>query len=336
MSLSQKHRAIALFAFLAVLCIAGGLILWRQADSRVAWGFGTLIPGILFFGGWLLWPVDDSASNAARASRRLFKTDVRVQLGVGLITGAVVAGALFLTQAIATHDTTQASTAAQQQSQRSELLLKLSLQSNLSSLQLRNQDLTDALLENRKITDADLTGVVLSGAKLDGSDLSRTVLRDARLDPDSQKEAASLRGVRLAGADLSLARIPAGNFSPLPPPAGEDAAAGPPSNAAGFLYANLDLADLQHATLTDANLTDASLLMANLVGTKLVGANLAGASLAGARLCGTDFAGAQGLAQVSQWDGAVYDGSTTWPAGFNPESVPGLLKSSCGSNPKPN
>lgn len=101
-------------------------------------------------------------------------------------------------------------------------------------------------------------------------------------------------------------------------------------------------ADLRGALLTDADLSNANLRGANMSGTGLRGTNLSGADLRDVRfgfcvMAGTDFRAADlrgadfvgGGSTMVVWSrdlqgadfrGALYDRTTRWPLGFNPQS----------------
>jgi hypothetical protein len=73
--------------------------------------------------------------------------------------------------------------------------------------------------------------------------------------------------------------------------------------------ADLRGADLGWANLSHADLRGADLRRANLVGADLSDARLSGADLRSAHLADTDL------------EGAIYDGFTQWPEGFDPRSA---------------
>jgi uncharacterized protein YjbI with pentapeptide repeats len=80
--------------------------------------------------------------------------------------------------------------------------------------------------------------------------------------------------------------------------------------------ADLFDADLVAADLRGADLGGANLSGANLRAADLSGANLLGADLSDARLDGTDLSSAH--LSSANLEGAVYDGFTVWPKGFDP------------------
>ena len=78
-----------------------------------------------------------------------------------------------------------------------------------------------------------------------------------------------------------------------------------------FFEANFNSASLRGAHLRGAVLYQASLRGATLINANLQEADLRGADLTGARLTDADLTGAK-------LEGITYDGSTRWPAGFQP------------------
>jgi murein DD-endopeptidase MepM/ murein hydrolase activator NlpD len=82
----------------------------------------------------------------------------------------------------------------------------------------------------------------------------------------------------------------------------------------------LPRADLSGADLTGASLRGCDLEAADLGNAILRDADLTGAWLAGADLRGADLTGAHLDGLVAA--GALYDGSTQWPAGFSPPPLP--------------
>jgi hypothetical protein len=136
-----------------------------------------------------------------------------------------------------------------------------------------------------------------AGEVLDGADLSGAVLWAFGFAGASLREAdlsgaemgwAALAGADLSGADLSRARLARADLS-------------------GTLLAGASLAaaDLTGAVLRDADLRDADLTGAYLAAVDLTGADLRRAVLDGASVIG-----------------AVWDGTTRWPAGYTPPPRP--------------
>jgi uncharacterized protein YjbI with pentapeptide repeats len=162
------------------------------------------LPGI-----WGWWP-----------SRR--DPTCRRDLGVALMTGAVVAGAILLIQVV--FDARIASIEHHRQAEqrrrdqiaraadaRASLQLTVGLARNLRGMDFRGKDLSgfylgwknlrDALFAEAHLENAMLPGADLRGASLDGADLRSAHFDRARL------ERTNLNGADLRGAVLSLAHI---------------------------------------------------------------------------------------------------------------------------------
>ncbi len=175
------------------------------------------------------------------------------------------------------------------------------------SINLRDRDLTNAVLDRSDLHRADLTGANLEGASLAGTDLRRARLSCAdidgvltqqidRADNCTRLENVDLSRAKLAGADLRLALLADTRFE----------------------GANLDDADLRYSDLTGADFSGAEMRRAALsggavlIGANFLGAAMQGADLTGARLYAADFygAGLQG-AQLSfvQAFGANFEGA---------------------------
>ena len=91
-----------------------------------------------------------------------------------------------------------------------------------------------------------------------------------------------------------------------------------------LFMANLSEADLRSANLHNANLEEANLRGANLHNVnlgeaKLIAADLTGANITDTDLWAADFTGAN-LSRANL-RGAIYNETTLWPEGFNPESA---------------
>jgi uncharacterized protein YjbI with pentapeptide repeats len=156
----------------------------------------------------------------------------RGSIGVALMTGAILAFAIFLLQILMN----SAEQARIRDREREGLRLQLAIQDNLGGIDLHKQDLSgfylagkklsDARLEKADLTDANLSAAVLQRAHLEGAvlhnvDLSAAnltggFLAGAHFDPESTLEAACLRladirdvdltGVDTTGADFSDAK----------------------------------------------------------------------------------------------------------------------------------
>ncbi len=130
----------------------------------------------------------------------------------------------------------------------------------------------------------DLTGASLMKAELPGIDLNGALL-----------EKANLEEAKLQGADLTQAHLQ---------------------------FVVLKKADLTNAVLEKADLTNALLLSASLNEAKLGHSILKGADLSNASLIKTDLRDADltnvTLTETSNFQGAIYNQQTKFPAKFNP------------------
>jgi len=108
----------------------------------------------------------------------------------------------------------------------------------------------------------------------------------------------SLRAAKLFGADLRDAHLDDADLT-----------------GASLARANMDQATLCRANLSQADLTFASLLAANLQGAWLFGTRLGRVALNGPRPQQRD----------ANLRGARYDGTTRWPAGFDPRARGAIL-----------
>lgn len=174
-------------------------------------------------------------------------------------------------------------------------------------------DLTGVDLRGLVLEEVDLRGATLVRADLRGADVFGADMRGADLREADLRQAA-LTGVDLSEADLSLADL-------------RRATLGGDLSAAQLTGADLRKADLIGACLSRAVLWDADLAGADLAGADLQGANLQGANLRGATLgCDLRMASLEGanFTGTDPWscelEFASSDGTTTWPAGFDPEA----------------
>lgn len=180
------------------------------------------------------------------------------------------------------------------------------------SVNLRNRDLTNAVLDRSDLHRADLTGANLEGASLAGTDLRLARLSCADIDGVlTQQVDRATNCTQLEGVDLSRAQL-----------AGSDLRLALLSDTR-FEGANLEDADLRYGDLTGADFSGAQMRRvalsggAVLIGANFLGASMQGADLTGAKLYSADFFGAalQG-AQLSfiqaygaNFEGAVLDGA---------------------------
>jgi len=152
---------------------------------------------------------------------------------------------------------------------------------DLSQALLAGADLSKAKLVKADLRNADLAGVNLTGADLTGADLSGADLT-----------AADLTGVTLKDADLTGARLPKATARNLTAPAAkwrDSMAAG-----ADLTFAELGKGEMQNVDLTDADLTDVNLADAKLAHCRFDRANLTRASLQNAVIEHCAFCAAKG------------------------------------------
>ena len=151
------------------------------------------------------------------------------------------------------------------------------IQPILAGADLREADLTEALL-----FETDLHGANLSMANLHGADLSGADLSGARLFRANFARAflsyANLTEAYLNGANLTEGHLYRANFT-----------------RASLSYADLTRADLTCADLTEANLSLAKLERVLLVQTKFERANLTGCKIYGISAWNVNLIGAQQL-----------------------------------------
>jgi hypothetical protein len=149
----------------------------------------------------------------------------------------------------------------------------------------------------------------LQRAELQRAELQRADLRDAKLWfanlQDADLRDADLQRADLQGADLRRAKLWFANL--------QDA----DLRDADLQRADLRRANLRRTNLSSADLRDAILWDADLSGADLLGAKLQNADLSGADLSGADL------------QGAVYNASTTFPEGFDPEDA-GMISETRG------
>src|SRR3954451_20393646 len=112
----------------------------------------------------------------------------RGSIGVALMTGAILAFAIFLLQ-ILMNATEQGRI---RDREREGLRLQLAIEDNLGGIDLRDKDLAGFYLAGKQLTEAKLQKADLSDANLSAADLQRAHLDDA-----------NLRNVDLSAANLA-------------------------------------------------------------------------------------------------------------------------------------
>ena len=205
----------------------------------------------------------------------------RSDLGVALMTGALIAFAVLGIQVVVDQRLRDIEEEQSRAQERQALKLQLALQKDLTGIPLSGEELQGVYLYDKNLTKANLRRANLAGAVLTESDLT-----DARLQD------AILVGANLNGTKLTDARLDGVNLN----------------------EAILSGAPMIGARLPGAQLRGAQLDAADLRYTDLTGAKLQKASLALADLRGADLKGAE-FDSETEVESAKYDRYTTWPAG---------------------
>jgi uncharacterized protein YjbI with pentapeptide repeats len=205
----------------------------------------------------------------------------RSDLGVALMTGALIAFAVLTIQVLIERNIRERDAARQRADARQNLQLTLSFTKDLTAIKLDGRDLRGFHLYNKTLHNAVLDDADLRKATLSRSDLSNAMLRRAKLNEASMNDAV-----------LQFAKME---------------------------KANLDLAILTNAKMAGAVLVGSSLVQtdfetADLRGVDFRGANLRRASLAGTNLIGADMTDASVDLETSFAE-AIYDATTKFPQG---------------------
>jgi uncharacterized protein YjbI with pentapeptide repeats len=263
----------------AVIAVAGVLLL-----------IGTIVPGVR-----LWWPQHRDPVS-------------RSDLGVALMTGALIAFAVLAVQVLIQIRSQRDANAREDQANRAALLLQLGRSRNLSGLDLQDKNLSTAYLNKKNLSGANLEEASMTNASLQSSKLIGANLKGATLD-GALLDGADLRHADLGGASLVRAKLIGANL--------DEAALSPDVDLS---HANLSnayaRADLRHADLSDANLVGARLAPANLEGADLSGADLQFADLRGANLKGANLYYAVNLDRAKDLSLAMFDDRTRWPPKF--------------------
>jgi uncharacterized protein YjbI with pentapeptide repeats len=262
-----------------VIAVAGVLLL-----------LGTILPGVR-----LWWPQHRDPVS-------------RSDLGVALMTGALIAFAVLGVQLLIQIRSQRDANAREDQADRAALLLQLGRSSNLSDLDLQGQDLSTAYLKQKDLSGANLSRSSMSRASLQGTKLVGATLSGVSLDK-AQLQRADLRYAALDGASLVEANLSGANLDAATLTPGVDLTRADLSNASAR-------ADLRLAVLVGANLEGAQLDRANLQGANFTGADLQFADLRGADLRGANLLKAEDLDLARDLSRATYDRDTQWPATF--------------------
>jgi uncharacterized protein YjbI with pentapeptide repeats len=263
----------------AVIAVAGVLLL-----------IATVIPGVRLY-----WPQHRDPVR-------------RSDLGIALMTGALIAFAVLAVQIMIQIRSQRDANEREAQAERAALLLQLGRSANLASLDLHEEDLSNAYLKEKDLSGANLehasmTSASLQDSKLIGANLSGATLDNARL------HRADLRYADLGGASLVRAELNGVNLNAAALTPSVDLSQADLSNASAG-------ADLRGAVLTDTTLIGTRLAQANLQGADFTGADLQFADLRGADLRGANLLHADNLEYAKDLSGAKFDGGTRWPPTF--------------------
>ena len=263
----------------AVIAVAGVLLL-----------VGTILPGVR-----LWWPQHRDPVS-------------RSDLGVALMTGALIAFAVLAVQLLIQIRSQRDANAREDQADRAALILQLGRSSNLSDLDLQNQNLSTAYLKEKDLSGANLSRSSMARASLQGSKLVGANLTGANFDK-AQLQRADLRYAALGGASFVEANLSGANLDAATLTPRVDLTEADLSNASAR-------ADLRNAVLARANLTGAQLDGANLQGVDFTSAELRFADLRGTDLRGANLLKAVDLDQASDLSLATFDRDTRWPRTF--------------------
>jgi uncharacterized protein YjbI with pentapeptide repeats len=224
----------------------------------------SVIPGI-----YLWWPSREESA-------------ARSDLGVALMTGAVIAFAVLGIQVLIERNNRERDETRQAADAQQNFELTLSLQDNLTGIRLDGRDLRRFYLYNKVMRNAELNRTDLREATLTLANLSDARMRDARLG-GAIMDRAVLTNTKLERANLHSAILAEAN--------------------------------MEGAVLADATLIQTDFTSANLLGVDFRGANLEGASLAGANIIGADMSDAR-VNEETTFGGAVYNSTTVFPRGI--------------------
>ena len=263
----------------AVIAVAGILLL-----------LGTILPGVR-----LWWPQHRDPVS-------------RSDLGIALMTGALIAFAVLGVQLLIQIRSMRDANAREDQADRAALILQLGRSSNLSDLDLQEQDLSTAYLKEKDLSGANLSRTSMARASLQDSKLVGANLTGANFDK-AQLQRADLRYAALGGASFVEANLSGADLDAATLTPGVDLTNANLSNASAR-------ADLRNAVLVNVDLTGAQLDRANLQGVNLTGADLRFADLRGADLRGANLLRVANLELAKDFSLATFDRDTRWPTTF--------------------
>jgi uncharacterized protein YjbI with pentapeptide repeats len=163
---------------------------------------GVASVALAVLGGSLWWP--ERHNSVARAA-----------LGDALMTGAVVAFAIFLFQVVMEDQFSDIEGRRANEQAVQDLKLQVAVQDRLEGFDFRGarskdlNDLSRFYFRGKKLSGADFRGVTLNDADFRGTDLSRAQFDEAKLNGaeliSANLEGAFLNGTELLNADLTTA-----------------------------------------------------------------------------------------------------------------------------------
>jgi uncharacterized protein YjbI with pentapeptide repeats len=174
-----------------------------------------------------------------------------------------------------------------------------------------SKDLQNENLDRADLSDANLHSANLTNATLKGANLRQTDLRGARLKA-ADLNGADLRGALLGRADLDSAKFVKANLEGSEVFLAYGNTIDPDRNKRAQRLA--DEAGLASSGLTEHN-GDLTFKEANLRNARLHG-SMEGVDFRRADLRGADLSDTKDAAKA-ELRGAIYDGKTRWPAGFD-------------------
>jgi uncharacterized protein YjbI with pentapeptide repeats len=269
--------------------------LWIIGIVGAAIFVAAVVPGML-----LWWPTRSSP-------------EARGGFGVSLVTGAVVALAIFALQLLFEVRLDRVAQERQKQADRQNLAMSFGFQKNLAGIPLNGADLKDFFFYGKNLRDAEFINADLTGARLTKSDLSCARFSRANLTN------VTAQGVNLQGTLLDHAKLGGAILSGAYQ--GERRCNVHTDLGGAYLVtASLDDVRLEETNFSDADLRDADLHSSHLGGSIFSNAVLNGAGFEDADLRGVDFTGAD--LTGAELKGAMYDSLTVWPKRFAPRRCP--------------
>jgi uncharacterized protein YjbI with pentapeptide repeats len=239
---------------------------WVIAVFAIAILVLSVVPGLYFW-----WPTRGEPS-------------CRSDLGVALMTGALIAFAVLGIQVLVDFRVQALDREREKKAEHRNLELQLALSDNLNGIRLDGESLEKIHLYAKPLIAASLVKTKLMGANLTKANLTEADLREA-----------DLSGAYIDQATLSRAKLPK---AILP--------------KAFLRRAKMSGAQLNGANLNGADLVAADLSFVVLAGATLVGADLTATNLSNSDLTGADLSRAEIDPSTSFVD-AWYDSRTKFP-----------------------